>query len=73
MNKFDRAVNKKTSQLITKNLLGQQVDEADIKKFQVIARAMIREELRGVKTSNNPKSLYGKTWKTANKYGEFHK
>lgn len=73
MNKFDRAVDKKASELITKNLLGQEVDEEDFKKFQVIARAMIREELRGVKPSNKPDSLYRKTWKTADKYGEFAK
>lgn len=68
MNKFDRAVNKKTSELITKNMLGMDVNEDDIKKFKTIARAIIREELRGVTPSNNPKSLYGKTWKTAGKY-----
>jgi hypothetical protein len=73
MNKFDRAVNKKTSELIIKNLLGQEVDEEAYKKFQVIARAIIREELRGVKPSNNPNSLYCKTWKTAGKYDNFHK
>jgi hypothetical protein len=73
MNKFDRAVNKKTSELITKNSLDQEVDEETIKKFQVIARAMIREELRGVKPSNRPDSLFRKTWKTADKYGDFQK
>jgi len=70
MNKFDRAVNKKTNELIIKNFIGQEVDEEAFKKFQVIARALIREELRGVKPSNNPKSLYGKTWKNADKYSD---
>jgi hypothetical protein len=73
MNKFDRAVSKKTSELITKNSLNQDVDEETIKKFQTIARAMIREELRGVKPSNRPDSLYRKTWKAADKYGDFQK
>lgn len=73
MNKFDRAVNKKTSELITKNLIGQDVDEEIYKKFRTIARAMIREELRGVKPSNKTKSLYKKTWKTADKYKNLEK
>lgn len=73
MNKFDRAVNKKTSELITKNLIGQDVYEEDFKKFKMIARAMIREELRGAKPSKNPKSLYRKTWKAAGKYNDFQK
>lgn len=68
MNKFDRAVNKKTNELIIKNFSGQEIDEETCKKFQVIARAMIREEMRGVKPSNRPKSLYAKTWKSAGKY-----
>lgn len=73
MNKFDRAVNKKTSELITKNLIGQEIDEEIYKKFRTIARAMIREELRGVKPSSKPKSLYKKTWKAADKYNYFEK
>jgi hypothetical protein len=69
MNKFDRAVNKKTSELITKDLLGQEVDEETFKKYKTVARAMIRSELRKVEPSDNPKSLYRKTWKAAYKYG----
>jgi hypothetical protein len=68
MNKFDRAVNKKTSELITKDLLNQDVDEETFKKYKIIARAMIRAELRKVEPSDNPKSLYRKTWKAADKY-----
>lgn len=73
MNKFDRAVNKKTSELITKNLIGQDINEETYKKYRIIARAMIREELRGVKPSNKAKSLYKKTWKSADKYNNFEK
>jgi len=73
MNKFDRIVNKKTSELITKNLIGREVDEEEFKKFKVIARAIIREELRGAKPSKKPNSLYSKTWKTACKYNDFQK
>lgn len=76
MNKFDRAVNKKTKELIAKNLPGQNVDNVDaetLKKFQTIARALLREEARGVKPKNQDDSLYQKTWKAANKYGEFQK
>jgi hypothetical protein len=73
MNKFDRAVNRKTSELISKNLLNQEVYEEDYKKFKTIARAMIREELRSAKIKRNPNSLYNKTWKAASKYGEFQK
>ncbi|HEY5561558.1 MAG TPA: hypothetical protein VIK72_07335 [Clostridiaceae bacterium] len=71
MNKFDRAVNKKINELIMKNMVGQEVDERAYIKFQSIARAIIREEFRGIKPNNNPKSLYGKTWKTAKKYGSY--
>ncbi|MHC1682217.1 MAG: hypothetical protein AB6733_04625 [Clostridiaceae bacterium] len=73
MNKFDRAVNKKARELIAKNLPGQNVDEEALKKFQTIARALIREEQRGVKPKNHADSLYQKTWKAASKYGEFQK
>lgn len=73
MNKFDRAVNKKTNELIIKSVTGQEVNEETYKKFQVIARAMIREEMRGVKPNNKPKSLYTKTWKAASKYGDIPK
>lgn len=73
MNKFDKAVNKKANELITKNLMGEEVDIHQYNKFKTIARAMIREELREAKPSENPKSLYGKTWKTAGKYNDFHK
>ncbi|EKQ56878.1 MULTISPECIES: hypothetical protein [unclassified Clostridium] len=73
MNKFDRAVNKKTSELITKNLLGQEVNEEDFKKFRIIARAMIREEMRGIKSNSKHNSLHHKTWKAAAKYGDFQK
>jgi hypothetical protein len=73
MNKFDRAVNKKTSELITKKMLGQEIDEEVYKKFKIIARAMIREELRGIKPNNKSKSLYKKTWKAADKYNNFEK
>lgn len=68
MNRFDKAVNKKTNELISKNLVGQDVDIETINKFRTIARAMVREEMRGVKPDNNPKSLYAKTWSTAAKY-----
>ncbi|MVX67364.1 hypothetical protein [Clostridium chromiireducens] len=73
MNRFDRAVNKKTSDLITKNLLGQDVTEEDFKKFRIIARAMIREEARNIKTDGKHNSLHHKTWKNAAKYGDFQK
>jgi hypothetical protein len=73
MNKFDRVVNKKTSELITKNLLGHEVTEEDFKKYKTIARAMIREELRKVRPSNKISSLYWKTWKAAGKYEDFQK
>lgn len=71
MNRFDKAVNKKTSELITKNMLGQEVTESDIKKFTIIARALIREEQRGLKPNNDEGSLYNKTWRAAKKYGSF--
>lgn len=73
MNGFDRAVNKKTSELIAKNLKEESIDESSFKKLKVIARAVIRENIRGVKPNSNPKSLYGKTWKEADKYHEFQK
>lgn len=73
MNKFDRAVNRKTSELITKNLLGQEVYVEDYKKFKTIARAIIREDLRKAKPKRSSNSLYNKTWKAASKYGDFHK
>ena len=73
MNNFDRAANKKFNELIAKNLLGKDVDEEDIKKYKAIAKAILREEARGVKPNNDPKSLYAKTWKTAGKYGDFNK
>ena len=73
MNKFDRAVNRKTSELISKNLIGQEVYEDDYKKFKTIARAMIREELRKVEPKKSTNSLYNKTWKAANKFGDFQK
>lgn len=73
MNKFDRAVNKKTSELITKNLLGQEINEEDFKKFKIIARAITREEMRGAKPSKKHNSLYRKTWKAADKYSDFQK
>lgn len=70
MNRFDRAVNKKTSELITKNLIGQEVNEDDFKKYKTIARAIIREELRKAKPSGKRDSLHNKTWKAAKKYGD---
>ncbi|MBC8059144.1 MAG: hypothetical protein H7Y18_00565 [Clostridiaceae bacterium] len=73
MNNFDRAVNKKLNELISKNLLGEDVYVGDFKKFKVIAKAIIREESRGLKPNDNPKSLYSKTWKAARKYGEIKK
>ena len=73
MNKFDRAVNKKTSELITKNLLGQEIHAEDFKKFKVISRAIIREEMRGIRPSEKHNSLHRKTWKAADKYGYFQK
>ena len=73
MNRFDRAVKKRTNELIEKNITDGEVYEEDLKKFNTIARAMIREEMRHLKSSNNPKSLYGKTWKEAQKYGDFNR
>ncbi len=73
MNKFDTAVNKKTSELITKNMMGEEVTEQDFKKFKTIARAMVREELRNLKPNDKANSLYSKTWKAASKYGDFQK
>lgn len=73
MNKFDKAINQKTSELITKNLLGQEFNEEEFRKFKIIARAIVREEMRGVKPNKNPKSLYGKTWKAARKYSDVKK
>jgi hypothetical protein len=73
MNKFDRAVNRKTSELISKNLLNQEVYEEDYKKFKTIARALVREELRNAKVKRNQNSLYHKTWKAAIKYGDFQR
>ena len=73
MNKFDRAINRKTSELISKNLLGQEVYEEDYKKFKTIARAMIREELRKAKPNKKTNSLYHKTWKEASKDRDFQK
>ena len=71
MNNFDRAVNKKLNDLLEKNLLGTDFNEEELKKFRVIAKAIIREESRALKPNDNPKSLYAKTWKTARKYGDF--
>lgn len=68
MNKFDKAVNKRINELILNEYKGKELDEADYKKFAAIARAQVREKLRGVKPSENPKSLYKKTWKNADKY-----
>lgn len=34
MNKFDRAVNRKTSELILKNLIGQEVYEDDLRNLR---------------------------------------
>lgn len=68
MNRFDRAVSKKVNDLIEKNISGEEVYMEDYKKFRAIARALVREEIRGAKPNNNPKSLYGKTWKTASRY-----
>ncbi|OCB00323.1 hypothetical protein [Clostridium beijerinckii] len=73
MNKFDKAINQKASELITKNLLGKEVTEEEFRKFKIIARAIVREEMRGVKPNKNPKSLYGKTWKVARKYSDVKK
>lgn len=68
MNKFDRAVDKKAKALIEKNLPDNYVDEETLRKFKIIARAMIREELRGAKSKDRPDCLYKKTWKAASKY-----
>ena len=73
MNKFDRTVNKKFNELIAKNLLNKDVDAEEFKKFKIISKAIIREESRGLKPNDNPKSLYAKTWKAAGKYGAFNK
>lgn len=70
MNTFDRAVNKKTNFLISKNSLDGNIDEEDYRKFKMISKAIIREELRGLKPNDKPKSLYGKTWKSARKYSD---
>lgn len=73
MNNFDRIVNKKSNELIAKNLPDKDASEEDFKKFKLIAKAIIREASRGLKPNDNPKSLYAKTWKAAGKYGEFIK
>lgn len=73
MNTFDRAVNKKASFLITKNSLNGDIDEEEYRKFKAIAKAIIREELRGLKPNDKPNSLYAKTWKTAKKYNDINK
>ena len=73
MNRFDRTVSKKTNELIEKNMKGEVVYWEDYKKFKVIARALIRQEIRGVTPNDNPKSLYGKTWKIAGKYENINK
>jgi len=73
VNRFDRAVNKKTSELITKNMLGKEVYPEDIRKYKTIARALVREEMRKLEPNNRESSLYKKTWKAASKYGEFKK
>ena len=53
--------------------MGEEVDEEEFKKFKTIARAMVREELRKVKPSKKVNSLQHKTWKAAEKYGDFKK
>jgi hypothetical protein len=73
MNKFDRAVKKKTNELIEKNVPEETLDEDILKKFSTIARAMIREEIRNPQKRTSSKSLYRKTWKAAEKYGDFNK
>ena len=73
MNRFDRSVIKRTNELIEKNIPDGEVYEEDFKKYMTIARAMIREEMRNLKPSNKTKSLYNKTWKAADKYGDFTK
>lgn len=71
VNRFNRAVNKKASELITKNMLGQEVYPEDIRKYKTIARALIREEMRKLEPNPREDSLYKKTWKAASKYGDF--
>lgn len=68
MNKFDRAVNKQINEMILKNFAGTEVDEKTYKKYAAIAKASVRVKYRGVKPSNNPKSLYRKMWKNAESY-----
>jgi len=73
MNTFDRAVNKKSSFLISKNSLDNEIDEDEYRKFKIVAKAIIREESRELMPNNKPKSLYSKTWKTAKKYSGIKK
>ncbi len=68
MNKFDRAVNRKINELIIKDFTGTEVDEKNYKKYAAVARATVRQEYRGVKENNNPKSLYRKMWRNAESY-----
>ena len=43
MNRFDRAVNKKTSELITKNLIGQEVNEDDFKNIKLLQGRLLEK------------------------------
>ncbi|MGE5627979.1 MAG: hypothetical protein ACM3X7_07650 [Solirubrobacterales bacterium] len=72
MNKFDKEVNKRINELILDEYKGTVVNEEIYKGFAAIARAQVRETLRGVKPSKNPKSLYKKTWKNAEKYRDLY-
>ena len=54
MNNFDRAVIKKTNALISRNAVDKDLDEEKLRKFKVIAKAIIRQESRGLKPNDNP-------------------
>lgn len=44
MNKFDKAINKKTSELITKNLLGQEVTEEEFRNLKLLQEQLLEKK-----------------------------
>lgn len=68
MNKIQRKIRKVTNEIKLKKFFAINTTAVTYKQFRIIARAIVKEDWRRLKTNNRTRSLWKKTWKAADRY-----
>lgn len=68
MNKVQKKIKKVTNEIMGKRFFKLNTTAVTYTQFRVIARALVKEDVKRLKMNTRRRALWKKTWKTADKY-----